>query len=602
MYPNGRPEPGASGGEHMIGNLSIKSKIGLILTVGLAGLIAMAGLALSNMRSQMLADREAKVKNLTEVAYTLVAHHEAEAKAGRLTEIQAQKAALAALSQLRYNGSDYFFALDLRGIIVAHANPQQIGKDLTREADPDGVLFIRAMLDTAHATPEGGIVRYAFPKPGHDPNLPEPKLAYVRAFAPWGWTLSTGIYIDDVDTAFVAETWRQGTVSAVVMLVGMLATLVIGRAVVKPIPGMQAAIAAASRGDLSSTAAIDGRDEIAAMARDFNGLVTTLRDSIARVGQASASVASASVALNASAGDMSRNAERMNEKADGIAHAVSEVVRAVGDLSAVAEQLAANAETVAAAAEEMSASIGEVARHAADSSQVAHRASAAAGQAGDVLQAADVAIQQAVGNIRELAQASTEIGPIIKVISDIAQQTNLLALNATIEAARAGEAGKGFAVVANEVKNLATQSAKATEDIGQRITSTQKHMEKSVASIDEVAGMMERVSAALASINGVIGEIDEIAASIAHEVQQQSAATAEIGCNVSQVAAAAKEVAKDTAQTSEQARVVKDAVEFLARIAGDTASGATETSAAANELGRLATDLDHMVARFKLRA
>ncbi|WP_109122941.1 methyl-accepting chemotaxis protein [Azospirillum sp. TSO22-1] len=586
----------------MVKNLSIKGKIGLILAISVVGLGGVVGIALANMRAQMFGDREAKVKNLVEVAYSLTAHHEAEVKAGRITQEQAQKAALAALSQLRYNGTDYFAVLDAKGITVAHANPQQIGKDLSGAKDPNGVFFVRAMMDAARANPEGGFVRYAFAKPGGDPNQPQPKLAYVRAFAPWGWTLSTGIYIDDVDTAFATEAWRQGIVSAVVMLLGVLATLLIGRAVVRPIPGMQAVISAASTGDLTRTAAADGRDEIAAMARDFNGLIGTLRDSIAQVGEASASVSSASVELNASAGDMSRNAERMNEKADSITHAVTQVVRAVGDLSAVAEQLAANAETVAAAAEEMGASISEVARHAADSSQVAHRASTAAEQAGSVLHAADGAIKQAVGNIRGLAQASTEIGQVIKVISDIAQQTNLLALNATIEAARAGEMGKGFAVVANEVKNLATQSAKATEEIEQKITATQEQTERSVASIDEVARMMERVSGAISSINGVISEIDAIAGSIAHEVQQQSATTAEIGRNVSQVATAAKEVAKDTVETSSQARVVKEAVEFLARIAGETAGGATETSAAANELGRLAAELDQMVSRFRLRA
>ncbi|HYD66000.1 methyl-accepting chemotaxis protein [Azospirillum sp.] len=586
----------------MFKNLSIRVKIGLILCVSLLGLTAMVVIALGNLRAQMFADREAKVQNLVEVAYSLLTHFEAEAKAGRLPADEARKAAVTALSALRFNGTDYFFALDEKGVTIAHGNPAQIGKDLSGAKDRNGVQFVRAMLDTARANPQGGYVRYAFEKPNDPQKTPYTKVSFVRTFAAWNWVVAAGIYVDDVDAAFAQEAWRQGLISAVVMALGILATWVIGRAVVQPIPGMQAVITAARGGDLTRTAAVDSRDEIGAMARDFNALIATLRESISRVGEASSSVSSASVELNASADGMSRNAERMNEKADGITHAVHEVVSAVGDLSSIAEELASNADAVAAAAEEMGASIQEVARHAADSSEVAHKAAAAAQHAGEVLQQAEGASRLAVENIRSLAQASTEIGAVIKVISDIAQQTNLLALNATIEAARAGEAGKGFAVVASEVKNLATQSAKATEEIEAKITTTQEQTEKSVTSITEVARMMERVSTTIQSINDVIGQIDQIAASIAHEVSQQSATTAEIGRNVSQVATAAKEVAKDTAQTSGQARVVEDAVEFLARIAGETAGGATQTSAAAGELGRLANDLDQLVSRFKLRA
>ena len=134
-----------------------------------------------------------------------------------------------------------------------------------------------------------------------------------------------------------------------------------------------------------------------------------------------------------------------------------------------------------------------------------------------------------------------EIGEVIKVISDIAEQTNLLALNATIEAARAGEAGKGFAVVATEVKNLATQSARAAENIAQRITATQEQTGRSVASIDQVADAMARVSGSIGAIHDVIARIDEIAGSIAAEVAQQTATTSEIGRNVSQVAASGKD-------------------------------------------------------------
>ena len=365
---------------------------------------------------------------------------------------------------------------------------------------------------------------------------------------------------------------------------------------------MQRSIAAARAGDLSQIVSIETRDEIADMACDFNDLLASLRGSIGEVGSASSSVSAASVELEASAEEMSRNAELLNTRADGISLAMSDVVAAVGELSSIAGRLAESADSVAAASEEMTASISEVARHAASSSEVAHHASIAANEAKDTLGGAEVAIRSAVDDIRQLSENSTEIGEVIKVISDIAEQTNLLALNATIEAARAGEAGKGFAVVATEVKNLATQSARAAENIAQRITATQEQTGRSVDSIAEVAGAMTRVSGSIGAINNVIARIDEIASCIAAEVAQQTATTSEIGRNVSQVAASAKTVATDTGQTSDQAHLVRDALLTMVGIAQSTAAGATETSSAAGELSRLATLLDQLVIRYKLSA
>ncbi len=323
------------------------------------------------------------------------------------------------------------------------------------------------------------------------------------------------------------------------------------------------------------------------MARDFNELLVSLRGSIGEVGMASGSVSAASVELTASAEEMSRNAESLNTHADEISHAMNGVVAAVGELSGIAGQLAESADSVAAASEQMTASIKEVARHAANSSDVAHHASTAANQARDTLGGAEAAIRSAVEDIRQLSDNSAEIGEVIKVISDIAEQTNLLALNATIEAARAGEAGKGFAVVATEVKNLATQSARAAENIAQRITATQEQTGRSVASIDQVAGAMTRVSKSIGAIHDVIARIDEIAGSIAAEVAQQTATTSEIGRNVSQVADRRRRWRRYRADVrsgpSGSRRPADDG-----RYSQSTAAGATETSSAAGELSRLA--------------
>ena len=585
----------------MIGTLKIKQKIMLIVAAGLAGLIIVASVSLMTLRAQMFSERQDQTRHLIETATTLVDHYAQAVRDGTLSDDAGRKAALAAVSSLRYSDGEYFFVLDRAGTVVAHGvDPRLVGKNLKEVKDQNGVAFVAQMLEGAKP-PEGVTVRYVWPK-GKGSSEPMPKIAFAKRHPGWDWVIGSGVYVDDVDKAFVVAALQlAGTSLVVIVLLGTAASL-LGRAIVKPIPIMQRSIAAARAGDLSQTVSVGTGDEVAEMAQDFNHLLESLRGSIGEVGMASGSVSAASVELTASSEEMSRNAESMNTHADEISHAMSGVVAAVGELSGVAGQLAESADSVAAASEQMTASIKEVARHAANSSDVAHQASTAAGQARDTLGGAEEAIRSAVEDIRQLSANSAEIGEVIKVISDIAEQTNLLALNATIEAARAGEAGKGFAVVATEVKNLATQSARAAENIAQRITATQEQTGRSVDSITQVAGAMTLVSKSIVSIHDVIARIDEIASAIAAEVAQQTATTSEIGRNVSQVAESAKTVAADTGQTSDQAHMVRDALLTMVHISESTAAGATETSSAAGELSRLASMLDQLVKRYKLAA
>jgi methyl-accepting chemotaxis protein len=173
--------------------------------------------------------------------------------------------------------------------------------------------------------------------------------------------------------------------------------------------------------------------------------------------------------------------------------------------------------------------------------------------------------------VAKLGESSAEIGKVIKVITSIAQQTNLLALNATIEAARAGEAGKGFAVVANEVKELAKATAKATEDIGQKIEAIQADTKGAVAAIRE--------------ISGIINQINDIQCTIASAVEEQTATTNEIGRNVSEAAKGSAEIARN--------------ITGVAQAAHGTTAGATDTQHAAAELGRMAAELRSLVERFR---
>jgi methyl-accepting chemotaxis protein len=249
------------------------------------------------------------------------------------------------------------------------------------------------------------------------------------------------------------------------------------------------------------------------------------------------SVASATDDMRGTAEEMAKNADRANQQTTAVA--------------AASEEASSNIQTVAAAAEELSASVTEISRQVADSTRIAQTA----------VTEAEATNQKVKG----LADAAQKIGEIVGLINDIASQTNLLALNATIEAARAGDAGKGFAVVASEVKSLATQTAKATEEIGNQITEIQDATGNAVDGIEE--------------ISGVIGQISEIATAISAAVEEQGASTREIANNVQQAAAGTQEVTGNitevnhtAVETGKSANQVLDAAQQLAQ-QGDAMRG-----------------------------
>ncbi len=262
-----------------------------------------------------------------------------------------------------------------------------------------------------------------------------------------------------------------------------------------------------------------------------------------KVADSAAVLASASHELISVSQQMAANAEETATQANVAA--------------AAAEQVSRNVSTVATGSEEMGASIKEIARSANEAAKVATSAVKVA--------------QKTNANVAKLGESSAEIGNVIKVITSIAQQTNLLALNATIEAARAGEAGKGFAVVANEVKELAKQTAKATEDISRKIEAIQADTKGAVESIGQ--------------IGTIINQINDIQNTIASAVEEQTATTGEISRNVAEAAKGSSEIAQNVTGVAEAAR--------------STTEGASNTKSSADELSRIALDLQKMVSQFK---
>ncbi|MBM7773125.1 methyl-accepting chemotaxis protein [Actinokineospora baliensis] len=345
-----------------------------------------------------------------------------------------------------------------------------------------------------------------------------------------------------------AERDSSIAIAVVLLGVGLVVSFGVGvlitRSITKPMRGLSAALEAVADGDLTQRVEVRSKDEVGRMAAALNKATDGTR---AIVGTISRGV-----------GSLKASTQQMAEMSTQVTASAEETSAQAGVVTAAADQVARNVQTVATGADEMSASIKEIA-------QSANEAAGVAGQAVSVAAATN-------GTVAKLGESSMEIGNVVKVITSIAEQTNLLALNATIEAARAGDAGKGFAVVANEVKDLAQETAKATEDISRRVEMIQADTANAVNAIDE--------------ISEIIGRINDFQLTIASAVEEQTATTTEMNRNVGEASAGVSEIAANIGGVAESA--------------GNTTGTVTKTTDVLDDLSRLSAELQSQVSRFHL--
>ncbi|CCE08958.1 conserved exported hypothetical protein [Bradyrhizobium sp. STM 3843] len=555
----------------LLSRMKIRTKLASMVILAAMSVLAIVGVSAWLSRARMLDDRVTQMHTAVDLLHGLAETLQTEVAAGKMTVDEAKTKFRYLARRMNFNnGQGYPIAYNVSdsSLLLNGPNEKLEGKILGT-TDANGVKIADAQIKAGLEKTEGSTTSYLYPRPGQ--TEPVRKVVFVRSFAPWNIVMSYGLYVDDIEADVTALLIRLGTIGAalLLLLLGILSFL-ISHNVVGGLHRLKDRMQGIAGGALEQPVAETERgDEIGRMAETLEVLRKTAitarmleeeqsatkqrseaekRDALiamanrfdASVGRLVGMMASGAGELEATAKSMTGTAESTNARATAVSSAATEASSRV--------------QTVATAAEELSSSITEISRQVAQSAEVTGRAVDSARRTDAI--------------VRALADGAQQIEHVAELISSIAGQTNLLALNATIEAARAGEAGRGFAVVAAEVKSLASQTAQATQEIGDRIAQIQNATKEAVGAIDGITSTIEEVSA--------------IAATIGSAIEEQGAATAEIARNVTQTAQATREVTANIGGVSTAANETGSAAGHVLTAASNLSKQAEQLSAEVN--------------------
>jgi methyl-accepting chemotaxis protein len=519
--------------------LSFRTKLFLPLVISWICLLAVVIVSLMQQRSLRLEEHKVQLHNAGDMALSIAKNYAAQAKTGALTDAEARKQALAQIQTLRYGANGYLTVLGATSVLMHPFKPELIGTDPAAFKDPDGTqVYAEAM---AQVRDRGeGFTEYLWAKPGEQ--KPLPKLAFNNGFKDWDWTFQTGMYIDDLNSAFYKDLTVSLTILAVAGAALSVLVLLIARNIERSVGGEPEFAAQVAR----RIAAGDLETEVQTRPGDESSLLfamKTMRDSLAGiVGQ-------------------------VRQGTDVIATASSEIASGSLDLSSRTEQQASSIEETAASMEELTATVRQSAENAREASRLAQTASGVATQGGRV-------VGDVVGTMASINEASRKIVDIIAVIDGIAFQTNILALNAAVEAARAGEQGRGFAVVATEVRNLAQRSAAAAKEIKVLIGDSVEKVDAGAKLVDRAGATMDEIVVSVERVAGIIGEI-------MRATEEQSAGIVEINEAVGQMDSVTQQNAALVEQTAAASDAMQDQAANLARLVGVFRLGRSAAAASA---------------------
>ena len=503
-----------------LSSFTIARRLALLTLSAALGLILIATLFLFSERNLIMEERQNGVRQTVETAYGLLTQFHATAVSGKITEAEAKQQAITAIKGLRYSGNEYFWINDMQAKMVMHAiKPELDGKELADIKDPNGKFLFAEFVKEVKSN-GAGFVPYLWPKPGSE--QPVQKVSYVKGFAPWGWVIGSGVYVDTVDSVIAARVlvFSMGSLALVALLLGL--GWWIARGILMQLGGEPGYAADITRriaeGDLNAEIIVKHPEQASLL-----NAIKTMRDRFAAiVGQ-------------------------VRQGSDSVATASAEIAQGNHDLSARTEQQASALEQASSSMQELGNTVKQNADSAGQANQLALNASKVAVQGGEV-------VSLVVETMKGINESSRKISDIISVIDGIAFQTNILALNAAVEAARAGEQGRGFAVVASEVRSLAGRSAEAAKEIKALINASVERVEHGTALVDQAGSTMTEVVTSIKRVTDIVGEISAASSDQASGVTQVGLAVKHMDQATQQNAALVEEMAAAASSLKAQAQ------------------------------------------------
>jgi methyl-accepting chemotaxis protein len=500
-------------------SFGVSKRLAILVASAVAGLAVLLAIFLTSEKALVLKERQNGVRQTVETAHGLAVHFHAQVQQGKMPEEQAKASALAAIRSLRYSGSEYFWINDMQPVMVMHPiKPDLEGKDLSQNKDPTGKHLFVEFVNTVKKS-GAGYVSYMWPKPGSE--APVQKVSYVQGFAPWGWVIGSGVYVDNVS----ATIWERTLVMGLCALALGVALLGVGwaiaRSILKQLGGEPAQAMSITEGMAQGDLSV----KIDLQPGDHHSLLHSLR---------------------AMRDNMAGIVSRVRQGSESVALASTEIAQGNHDLSARTESQASALEQTAASMEELGSTVRQNADNARQANALAQSASSVAVQGGEV-------VGQMVDKMKAINEASRKIADIIAVIDSIAFQTNILALNAAVEAARAGEQGRGFAVVAGEVRLLAGRSAEAAKEIKGLISDSVNRVEQGSALVDQARSTMNEVVQSIRRVTDIVGEISSASSEQSSAVAQVGEAVTQMDQNTQQNAAMVEQIASAASGLKSQA-------------------------------------------------